>query len=163
MKRKNKILLFFTALLSALVACSQGDFDKMVDRTVDSETPYVYPDSINYSKDLVFLDAREKEEFDVSHIEGARYIGHKSFDLASLSDLDKSTPIVVYCSIGYRSGKIGDQLVEAGFTDVKNLYGGIFYWINNGHELVNEKGVTQNIHGYNRIWKRWVKKGKVQI
>lgn len=135
----------------------------MVKKTVDSETPYVYPDSIVLEENTVFLDAREREEFEVSHIEGARFIGYKTFDLSKVEDIDKQTPIVVYCSIGYRSGEIGEQLLEAGFTNVLNLYGGIFYWVNNGHEVVDHKGTTQNIHGYNRIWKRWVKKGKVQI
>lgn len=163
MKSKNKLILLFGAVFSALVACTQSDFDKMVDRTVDSETPYIYPDSLDSLPNAVFLDVREKEEFDISHIDGARFVGYKSFDLASVANVDKDLPVVVYCSIGYRSGEVGEQLMEAGFTNVLNLYGGLFYWVNNGHEIVNNSGRTQEIHGYNRLWKRWVKKGNIEL
>ncbi|MEL6718853.1 MAG: rhodanese-like domain-containing protein, partial [Bacteroidota bacterium] len=65
-----------------------------------------------------------------------------------------------YCSVGYRSEKISEQLLEAGFKDVSNLYGGIFEWKNQDHEVVDEKGATEKVHAYDRVWGFWLKEGK---
>ncbi len=108
----------------------------------------------------VFLDAREPREFAVSHIEGAIHVGYDHFDLANLpSNISKNQPIVVYCSVGYRSEKVTEKLQKAGFTQVSNLYGGIFEWVNQGHPVVNESGLTNDVHAYNRTWGVWLKKG----
>jgi hypothetical protein len=88
---------------------------------------------------------------------GARYAGYDDFDVASLDDLPRDTSIVVYCSIGYRSEKIGEKLREKGFINVKNLYGSIFEWANQGFPIVDNQGnLTHLIHTYNRNWSRWV-------
>ena len=102
------------------------------------------------------LDAREEEEYVVSHIPGAQHIGFKAFDLASLR-MPKDQPILVYCSIGYRSEKIGERLQEAGYTKVYNLYGSIFEWANLGFPLVDTIAHrTDRIHTYSRKWSKWV-------
>lgn len=107
--------------------------------------------------DYLILDAREKEEYNISHIQNAEYIGYNKFDITSLDDVDKTQAIVVYCSIGYRSEKIGEKLQKAGFTNVYNLYGSIFEWVNQGNEVVTlEKQSTSEIHTYNKNWSKWV-------
>jgi rhodanese-related sulfurtransferase len=88
-------------------------------------------------KQSLFLDAREKKEFDVSHIREAKWVGYKSFDPSLLNAVPKDSPIIVYCSIGYRSEKIAEKLKAAGFTNVSNLYGGIFEWVNQGNLVYN--------------------------
>jgi rhodanese-related sulfurtransferase len=109
----------------------------------------------------VFLDAREPREFEVSHISGAIPVGYDHFDVRQLPDsLPKDQPVVVYCSVGYRSEKIAEKLKKAGFTKVSNLYGGIFEWVNQGHPVVDASGVTQSVHAYDRSWGIWLKKGK---
>ncbi|MCS7035631.1 MAG: rhodanese-like domain-containing protein, partial [Saprospiraceae bacterium] len=112
------------------------------------------------SSHYLFLDAREAPEYQVSHIAQARWVGYETFDLSKLRDVDKSTPIVVYCSVGYRSEKIAEQLLAAGFQKVWNLYGGIFEWVNAGHPVYNERGPTEEVHAYDRTWGIWLKRGK---
>jgi rhodanese-related sulfurtransferase len=110
---------------------------------------------------IVFLDAREKKEFDVSHIENAIHVGYDSLDLSSVDTLDTATPIVVYCSVGYRSEKVTEKLVAKGFTNVKNLYGGLFEWINQEGAIVNNENLaTDSVHGFSPAWGIWLKKGK---
>jgi rhodanese-related sulfurtransferase len=104
------------------------------------------------------LDARENEEFKISHIPGATLVGYKNFSLKkTLKIIPKNQKVVVYCSVGYRSGKIVEKLRENG-VEAYNLRGGIFGWANSGNELVdaNEKK-TQKIHGYNKTWSKWIK------
>lgn len=109
---------------------------------------------------IVFLDAREPKEFAVSHINGAVPVGYDHFDLSQLPVLDKNSRIVVYCSVGYRSEKIAEKLLAAGYKNVANLYGGIFEWVNQGHPVYNHQGQTPEVHAYDRTWGVWLNKGK---
>lgn len=112
--------------------------------------------------DAIFIDARENDEFEVSKIRGAIWVGYSDLDMAKLDDLPKNSPLIVYCSVGYRSEKVAEKLSSAGFEDVSNLYGGIFEWVNEGYDIVDSSGmVTNKIHGYDRFWSRWLE-GKVE-
>jgi rhodanese-related sulfurtransferase len=108
----------------------------------------------------VLIDTRSEEEYQVSHLNGARFANYDSFDPAQLKDVAKDSPIVVYCSVGYRSERVGETLQEAGFTNVQNLYGGIFEWVNQGHPVYNKKGKTEKVHAYSRSWGVWLRKGE---
>lgn len=59
--------------------------------------------------EAVFLDAREPVEYQVSHIEGALNVGFNHFDLQSVAHIPKDTPVIVYCSVGFRSEKIAKK------------------------------------------------------
>ena len=67
---------------------------------------------------------------------------------------------MVYCSLGVRSEDIAEQLKKAGYNKVKNLYGGIFEWKNNGFPIYNlENKETDSIHTFSMKWSKWLKKG----
>lgn len=109
---------------------------------------------------IIYLDAREKEEFDVSHIRDAIHIGYDNFDLSNLSDVKEKSIIVVYCSVGYRSEKIAEILIKNGFSQTKNLFGGIFDWVNSGYPVYKDNVIeTTKIHPYNESWGKWLTKG----
>ena len=109
------------------------------------------------------LDARELEEYTTSHIPNAKYIGYEDFDISRLEGLSYDTPIVVYCSVGYRSEKITNKLKTAGYQNVYNLVGSIFEWVNQGH-LIEDKNAlpTQTLHTYNKAWSKWVDAPKIK-
>ncbi len=114
-----------------------------------TKNPAAYP---------VFIDAREWNEYAVSHVKGAIWVGYKDFDLARLERVDKNSPIVVYCSVGYRSEKIAEKLLAAGYPQAANLYGGIFEWVNRKQALVNLEGhPTEYVHAYNKMWGTWLR------
>ena len=81
---------------------------------------------------VILLDTREKKEYEISHIPGAIWVGYNNFKLKRVKEIAKDTKIVTYCSVGYRSERIGEKLQKAGFTDVSNLKGSIFKWVNEG-------------------------------
>jgi rhodanese-related sulfurtransferase len=112
------------------------------------------------STSILFLDAREPREYAVSHIAGALSVGYDHFDVQKLPLLDKNQRTVVYCSVGYRSEKVAEQLRSAGFQNVSNLYGGIFEWVNQGLPIVNGQGSTDVVHAFSRSWGVWLKRGK---
>lgn len=145
-------------------ACMNPEFDKKVSQTIQFSVPLMSVEELkSNTQKLRIFDARERAEFEVSHIPGAEWVGYKHFDIRAYSKLPKDTQIVVYCSIGYRSEKIGEQLKVNGFAEVYNLYGSIFEWVNKGYPLVDGKGrEVREVHTYNKEWSRWVDASKVK-
>jgi len=114
-------------------------------------------DAKEKDSEVIFLDARELEEYNVSHIPNAIHIGYDHFKMSSMKEIPKDSEIVVYCSIGYRSEKIGEKLQRMGYTKVQNLYGSIFEWANQGQPLQSTSGLPINkVHTYNRSWSKWM-------
>lgn len=167
---KSSFYAFFLLLLSLThISCLSGQeaqvnsnsFGFMLKTLLSHTVPEVdVTEAAQAPSNTVFLDSRSREEFEVSHIRGARFVGYDNFSLDSVSDLSKSTPLIVYCSVGYRSEKVAEQLITAGFSDVANLYGGIFEWKNTGHPIVDETGATtESIHAHSKSWGIWLKEG----
>jgi rhodanese-related sulfurtransferase len=162
---------FITILVSLFVQMGKSqssgislEFKKEIDSYLSFTIPIIKIDKLKKGReDYILLDAREKEEYDVSHIPGARYVGYDHFKLNEL-EFDKSKPVVVYCSIGYRSEKVSELLKRSGFKKVYNLYGSIFAWANAGWLLKDQSGKTTNrIHGYSKDWSRWIKRKDQEI
>ncbi|MFQ5788100.1 MAG: rhodanese-like domain-containing protein [Thermodesulfobacteriota bacterium] len=103
-------------------------------------------------KSVILIDAREKKEFRVSHIAGARNIPYDKDPLKHLTDIKPDSPIVVYCSVGYRSSILARKLQDMGFTEVYNLEGSIFKWANEERPLVQGKVTVRKVHPYNANW-----------
>jgi rhodanese-related sulfurtransferase len=139
-------------------------FDAKVSQTISFTVPLISVAELKEELDSVYLfDARKKEEFEVSHIPGANYLGYKDFDAARLESIPKDAKLVLYCSIGYRSEKIGEKLQKLGFTNVQNLYGSIFEWVNEGNKVVDKNGKpTNRVHTYNKAWSKWVDERKAE-
>jgi rhodanese-related sulfurtransferase len=156
----KRIFQLIALLNISLFSCAQtNDYDKKLESLYKGTVPTVMPDSV--PKGAVFLDTREVEEFDISHIENAICTGYDDFNTESVKHLSKSDIIVVYCSVGYRSERIGEKLLKMGFSDVYNLYGGIFQWKNEGNKVVNTKGEeTEKVHTYNKNWSKWLTRGE---
>lgn len=157
---------FFTSFLLlcfSLIASGQKSIDKTLKTYNKGSVPYISVKQLSQSPDAVLLDTREKEEFNISHLKDAKWVGYEYFNLDQLKETitDYATPIVVYCSIGVRSEKIGEQLQKAGYTNVKNLYGGIFEWKNKDHKVVDSLGKpTEKIHTFSKQWSKLLTKGK---
>lgn len=154
-------VLFFTAILTNVLFAQHVNnpvFDNKLQSMLSLDVPTIDVSvASSHQGDFIFLDARELEEYRVSHIKDAKYLGYNKIDRDLISQLDKSTKIVVYCSVGYRSEKITEQLRKEGFEQVYNLYGSIFEWSNRDLPLYNSDGqLTDSIHTYNRAWSKWV-------
>lgn len=146
--------------ISQLFGQNPEGFDKMAEKMGNSSnTPMVHVTDIQTqfkSQKVYYLDARELEEYKVSHIPDALFVGYKDFTIDKVKKLPKDAVLIVYCSVGYRSGKIGEKLQKAGYSKVYNLYGGIFEWANTGHPLYNNSGETKQVHGYNAKWSEYL-------
>ena len=164
------VLSSLVFVLISVAASSQSTnytTDAAFDNEINSLLSYSVPilsvhELHDMQDDVLILDAREIEEFELSKIPGAAYIGHKNPDFSVCAAIAKDTPIVVYCSVGYRSEKVGESLQQRGFTHVYNLYGSIFEWANVGYPLLDQKGNTTNqVHTYNKSWSKWIRNSKI--
>jgi rhodanese-related sulfurtransferase len=102
----------------------------------------------------VLFDVRTAEEWNVSHLPGARRIEPGATAEVAGRGLKKETPIVTYCAVGYRSGEMAERLRLAGFTNVRNLEGSIFAWANEHRPLVHKDERVTRVHPYNGFWGR---------
>jgi rhodanese-related sulfurtransferase len=100
----------------------------------------------------LLLDARSPEEYAVSHLPNARRVDPSADTYPALDTLAADAPIVVYCSVGYRSAGVVQTLRDQGFTNVRNLEGSIFRWANDNRPVYRDGRSVKSVHPYNRSW-----------
>jgi molybdopterin/thiamine biosynthesis adenylyltransferase/rhodanese-related sulfurtransferase len=84
----------------------------------------------------LFLDVREREEWDEGHLPGARHIPRGWLESRIEQAVpDRGRPIVIYCAAGNRSAFAAKTLEELGYQDVASLAGGINDWKRHGYPL----------------------------
>jgi sulfur-carrier protein adenylyltransferase/sulfurtransferase len=81
----------------------------------------------------LFLDVRERDEWEEGHIPGAVHIPRGLLESRVESALpDRTQPVVVYCAAGNRSAFAAKTLEELGYENVSSLAGGFTDWKRNG-------------------------------
>lgn len=90
-------------------------------------TPRELHERLQRGDDIDLVDVREPFEWEIGRIEGARLIPLNTIP-TSLDAFDKSREIALYCKGGVRSKKAAAALLDAGFTRVLNVEGGILRW-----------------------------------
>ena len=155
--------VLITFWLSVLASCGQKSNDRsykiMLNGLLSHSVPEISAAGAAVDTSCVFLDARERKEFEVSHIQNARWVGYKDFDMSRMAAIPKTQSIIIYCSVGYRSEKIAEKIRAAGFTSVSNLYGGLFSWVNEGKPVYRNDQPVAEVHAYNKFWSKWLQTG----
>lgn len=113
----------------------------------------------NESPRPLLVDARPEAEFAVSHLRGAQRFVSIEMVKAALST--NAQPVVVYCSVGYRSSALAKKLAKAGLTNVSNLEGSLFAWANEGRPVYRGEARLDppRVHPYDAKWGRLLKPG----
>ncbi len=142
---------------------TEQEFDRMADQMAKGTVKDISVEKLYQQKEqFVLLDTRERKEYEISHIPGAIWVGYDDFTIERVKDLPKNRAIITYCSVGYRSERIGEKLQKAGFQNIHNLKGSIFKWVNQGYPIVNNKDQpTLQVHGFSEKWSKWLKKGEI--
>lgn len=160
MKTKFLLILLVTSF-SCFGQVKDSLFNITIDQLISHSVPTLKTENILRIKQKHLLDCREFEEFEVSHIPSATYVGYDQFKKKNLPEMGLNDTIITYCSIGYRSEKIAEKLVKMGYTNVFNYHGSIFEWVNKGNQVVTPKNTpTDTVHVYSKLWGVWLQKGQ---
>jgi len=84
---------------------------------------------------LVILDVRTQEEYDIEHIQNAVLIPVQELE-NRVGELFKDETLLVYCRTGNRSQTAVNILEENGFTKIYHMNGGITAWKSAGYPTV---------------------------
>ncbi|TNE46449.1 MAG: rhodanese-like domain-containing protein [Deltaproteobacteria bacterium] len=112
------------------------------------------------SKRPALLDVRKLEEYNISHLPGAKHVAPNTDPKELEKHYNKDQLLVVYCSVGYRSSKLAQRMERAGFQNVYNLEGSIFQWANEDRPLVKGEKPTQKVHPFDSMWGVFLKKSR---
>lgn len=107
---------------------------------------------LNQTTPPLLLDARTAAEYEVSHLPNAVLVSPELPALLHQLQVTPATPIVVYCSVGYRSARVAQQLQEMGYPQVFNLEGSLFEWANSGYLVYQGQQPVDQVHPYNARW-----------
>ncbi|KAH9255300.1 hypothetical protein BASA81_006740 [Batrachochytrium salamandrivorans] len=115
-----------------------------------------------HPEEVVLLDVRGAPEYLVSRLhESAIRLDDSNFNLNEIKQLLEHKPnatVVCYCSIGFRSSKLAQTLVDSNefpTNKIFNLQGGLFQWANENRPLVKVDEDTYEVipalgaHPYN--------------
>lgn len=85
--------------------------------------------------DVVFLDVRESNEWNLGRIPGAVFLPRGQIE----SKIEELTPrdarIVIYCARGNRSALAADTMQQMGYENVASMSGGFQQWAMEGREI----------------------------
>ena len=108
------------------------------------------------SQEVILLDAREADEYAVSHLHGAHLATSDDDAVAVLEQLDAAARpevvVVAYCSVGYRSAALVQRLHAKGFGNAVNLEGSIFAWANEDRPVYLGNRRATHVHPYSAQW-----------
>lgn len=125
-------MLLISLSLFGLCACQSDGGNANID--ADNTLGYEQIDAhkakeiMDSNEEYVLIDARTDEEFASGHIKGAILI--PEYEIAGRAEQelpDKNALILVYCRSGRRSKIASEELVNLGYTNVKE-FGGIIDW-----------------------------------
>lgn len=90
------------------------------------------------SEKIQLLDVRTEEEWDDGHLEGAVRVDFTQDGFAEkvVEAVDPQKPVLVYCRSRNRSSKATKVMEKLGFTEIKDLEGGILAWEKAGKKVV---------------------------
>ena len=128
MKMRKIVCKVLSALLCifSFVGCNQKE--TTMKNTYEQITPAEAKGIMDSEHNYIILDVRTEEEFAEGHIAGAILIPDYEITEKAESILtDKDQQILVYCRSGRRSKNAASQLVELGYSNVKE-FGGIIDW-----------------------------------
>lgn len=87
--------------------------------------------------EIVLIDVRELNEWNLGHIPGATYIGRGVLESQVEQRVPREAHVVLYCQSGNRSALAGYTLQQLGYTNVSSLAGGWRDWVGTGGEVAD--------------------------
>ncbi len=129
----KRTLWYITPILLLLMAGSCTGQSSAKDLSADA-----FERALNGGGLVQLVDVRSAGEYASGHLEDARLMDWSNGQLRQeMMELDKDSPVLLYCASGRRSDAAMQELEKAGFTDVKHLAGGIQAWVASGRPVTH--------------------------
>ncbi len=122
-------ILAVVALVVYLLVASAGGAGGGLPTNISVDEAYAM-----YQDGAFVLDVREPSEWNEFHAPGATLIPLGEL-AARVDELPRDRPIVVVCRSGNRSQQGRDILLDAGFTNVTSMDGGLNAWRTAGYPI----------------------------
>ncbi|MCX2454290.1 thioredoxin domain-containing protein [Pedobacter sp. PLR] len=130
--RSISILILLTGFL---LFSSPAAFAQNSSKTISAVE---FQNQLKNAGKAVILDVRTPEEFNTGHLDQAKNLNiYDATFQESISKMDKTQPVYVYCKGGGRSANAVKKMQELGFATVYELKGGIVAWEQQGLPLNN--------------------------
>jgi rhodanese-related sulfurtransferase len=138
-----KIMSTYTrkiATLAATIVLAIAHFACVAEGSEDPKTAAITAEGLHQrlqstDQPPLIVDVREPHEFTAVRIEGAK-LAPLGTVVKDLEGVDKNREIVLVCRSGNRSGKAQKQLAERGYTNLRNMTGGMLAWEKRGYPVV---------------------------
>lgn len=122
------LLILVTIFVFVMGGCSVQETNEASQLAYEQISADQAKDIMDAESRYVIIDVRTQEEFDEGHIQGALLIPEYEIkERAGEELMDKEQLILVYCRSGRRSKVASQDLVDLGYTNVKD-FGGIMDW-----------------------------------
>jgi rhodanese-related sulfurtransferase len=126
----KKLLLLIILLAFSLSACG-GNAESAQPLEISTDQAYEL-----YQNGTFLLDVRTQAEWDDAHAPNTTLIPLDELP-NRLNELPKEELIVVICRSGNRSATARDLLLDAGFTQVTSMSGGLTEWASKGYPITS--------------------------
>jgi rhodanese-related sulfurtransferase len=139
--------------------------------SVDEVLPWDLEEEIEQNPELIVLDIRESDEFEMMHIKGSLHVPRGVLEGACVWNYDDTIPalaqsrdqnIVVVCRSGNRSALAALTMQQMGFEQVRSLKLGIKGWNDNDLEMLNNQGDVVDIDQIDEWLNRAVPEDKLK-
>ena len=129
--------------------------------TVKNITVADLKQKIDNEDDILIIDTRTEEEYNLSFIPNAKLLSYKSekteiAEFLRQNEVEKKEAVVCYCSLGYRSSVLAEKIQDSRpdlQVEIYNLEGSIFQWVNSNLGVSNPSGETLHCaHPYSYMW-----------
>jgi len=145
MKKNVFKLIAIICLISGIISCTsnpdaEGKQPKDTKANASASkllAPQQFKNKMEQLNNELVLDLRSHGELhSVGPIKGAQNLDFNSGRFESaVPQLDKNTPLMLYCAGGSRSSEAAKLLNDAGFKEVYDLQGGITAWKDAGFQV----------------------------
>jgi len=140
-------------------------------RSVAEVLPWDLEEEIEQNPELIVLDIRESDEFEMMHIKGSLHVPRGVLEGACVWNYDDTIPalaqsrdqnIVVVCRSGNRSALAALTMQQMGFEQVRSLKLGVKGWNDNDLEMLNNQGDIVDINQIDEWLNRAVPEDKLK-
>jgi len=138
----KRIHSFFIILILVLLSGCVGQSSTLQDSSNEKMSPHKITQAdlaelILDNEEILLVDVRTEGEYNQGHLPGSIVIPYNEFDTRYSEIVEyQDREVVLYCHTGGMGDYAGRVLLKNGFTNVKNLDGGINGWINSGGNII---------------------------